>query len=208
MAFGLCGFGDSRVAQYQLALLDLLRQWTAAEVPSCSAAAAAAAVAAATPTEIFDPQLTPGDRQLLAHLGMRVSDRNYEGRRQVVAAEVTATASASVPNATNAAASCASAARLPATLFYLPHLPLAMFEALLGCNWAPAQRTRMVLLGNALSTYLDGTPDEQLAVRAPHVLQARAVLEEHALPNTVRSPPHAFNDLALHRLHHRPEDEG
>jgi hypothetical protein len=74
--------------------------------------------------QVFDPAFTPFDVQLLQGLGFEVLQRDER---------------------------CARRVARPA-LFYMPCCTRAMYDGLLGANWAPEQLARLAILGNSFSS--------------------------------------------------------
>ena len=83
---------------------------------------------------VFDPILTPSEKDILRRLGLETSDENLEGFYQ--------------------------GSQEGLTVFYLPHCPKQLLNNILWQNWNNLDS--IVILGNSLSEIVSKTSDKNL----------------------------------------------
>eukprot|EP00051_Salpingoeca_urceolata_P027068 m.479904 g.479904 ORF g.479904 m.479904 type:complete len:391 (+) comp21629_c0_seq1:383-1555(+) len=126
---------------------------------------------------VFDPALSRLERAVLQRFSWDVPTSNDHGWRPVAAE----------PNST-------------ATLFFMPHCPLPLYNNVLAANWHPQTLPCVAILGNSFAHYKERKLDRELTVQAPALAHALAVpdLIHEATPTNDIVPEAAFNDTALH----------
>ncbi|PWN47534.1 hypothetical protein IE53DRAFT_371378 [Violaceomyces palustris] len=188
ICLGLGSPKDSRVAQFQLALLlifrdhvdEILRSGSTSpnlseeivvdrlekvsggqESPKCS-------------VEAFDPIFDREDRDLLSYFGVQAPLENKVGDYPVQEGEP--------------------------TLFYMPHCGLGLYERVLRSNWSTERLAHLLLCCNELENYRLGMRDSELKESYPCVHRFVNRIESKRLPNLAKPNSDCFNDTAFQRF--------
>lgn len=135
VCYGLGPFSSSMSARYQLAMLLLLLDAAQISLENCC---------------VYDPVFTPGERKVLAELGVTVLTENEEGKRL---------------------------ATRP-TLFYLMHCGKALYNNVLWRNWSAQGLPRLSVIGNSFSSMRDRATEREFSRDYRYITQAVAVCEE------------------------------
>lgn len=119
---------------------------------------------------VFDPVFSFTERRVLEELGCMVPEHNE----------------------------CCAYPTPAASLFFLPHGGLLMYENLLAANWQPEALQRVCLIGNNLREYKDRVPAEELAATAPHMVAALPWLRPGLLlPEDLPVPAGVLNSTCI-----------
>jgi hypothetical protein len=175
--YGLGSIENSEASRLQLALAILMKkdsEWI-------------------SEIEIYDPVLSPLDREVINRLGCTCLSHNENARR-----------TAEAP-----------------TLFYMPHCPMDLYNNVLHANWTADNLNRIVVLGNPLSAYKRDFKDISISsghlrrVPKDHLRYIVAIVndastcefevpvryqeeEEATSEITTSTVRHVFNDFAWH----------
>jgi len=153
--YGLGSIENSEASRLQLALAVLMKKdsdWI-------------------SEIEIYDPVLSPIDREVINCLGFTCLSHNEYARR-----------TAEAP-----------------TLFYMPHCPMHLYNNVLHANWTADNLNRIVVLGNPLSAYkLDHLRYIVAIVNDASTREFEVPVRYKDEEITTTTVGHVFNDFAWH----------
>ncbi|KAJ7470593.1 SRR1-domain-containing protein [Mycena latifolia] len=117
---------------------------------------------------VYDPVFSEEDGVLFQELRMRVLSENKEGSYPLDSA----------------------------TILWMPHCDLGLYENVLRANWSRERLPYVILISNRLGDYVDSNPRHKLETRAPCLLRVEQVMECSLLPVSIARPT-AFNTIAI-----------
>ncbi|KAH8107196.1 SRR1-domain-containing protein [Cristinia sonorae] len=89
------------------------------------------------------------------------------------------------------------------TIVFMPHCDLHLYENLIHENWTTDRMSRLLLIANRLSEYVDSIPSQKLAADFPCISRLAPLLQSRPLPHCA-SHTTAFTNLAIQYV--RPQD--
>jgi len=154
VCFGLGSFTKCPIARYQFALLVGLMERSV--------------VSYSTP-ELFDPVFTAQDIEVIQRCGMRLVDKNEEGKRET---------------------------RGP-TLFYMPHCSHQLVNNLLFANWTPDLLSNCIVVSNSFNNIFHTMPPRLLKQTLPFIDKVKDIHQEFEIKNSFQYTD-IFNDTSIH----------
>ncbi|CAO3588515.1 unnamed protein product [Absidia cylindrospora] len=117
---------------------------------------------------IYDPVMTPLDKQACEHYQLQVIPDNEQCKRSITTS----------------------------TLFYMPHCARLLYSNTLGANWSPNPLALITLIGNDVSdVYVTSQPDAVLRRECPYLVPASPLIQTVPFPDFDIN--NVFNNLAI-----------
>lgn len=150
VCYGIGQFSDSVASRFQLALLLVLKDCLKSKV------------------SLYDPALSPEEKEIIKLLDCLVIETNEEGKRKV---------------------DCD-------TLFFVPHCPKQLVNNLLWKNWGKSL-SHCVIIGNSFKKIFESNSNRFLEGNLTYIFHASSIVTEIEIDNNFKFSD-IFNDLSIH----------
>lgn len=150
VCYGIGQFSDSVASRFQLALLLVLKDCFKSKV------------------SLYDPVLSPEEKEIIELLDCLAIETNEEGKRKVDRD----------------------------TLFFVPHCPKQLVNNLLWKNWGKSL-SQCIIIGNSFRKIFESNSNRFLEENLVYIFHASSVVTEIEIDNNFKFSD-IFNDLSIH----------
>ncbi|KAI8976259.1 hypothetical protein BDB01DRAFT_804046 [Pilobolus umbonatus] len=152
ICYGIGSMQKSKIAQYQFILALMLRSL----------------LNITGKMSIYDPVMTPLDKELSTYHSIDIIEENEDGKRSVD----------------------------KPTLFYMPHCGRGLYSNTLSANWNKKQLPLVTIVGNRFDMYVGSQLEKDLIRECPYLIPVMDIVEVVSFPKEFDNNQ-IFNDMSI-----------